>query len=159
MSAGSVWVDCAPDDEDAVFQNAALFELGHFVGEIILGIIPDARIDIVAEQDRSGMTLGIKFEKEENIALFIGPKFRVVNAILEVIRFQQLVKHDRYIVFEIHKQDGSSQRVSNKRTFAGNPNIAEGVQAKLNRVLNIRSERAQLNSLSKVVDYIKAKGV
>lgn len=135
----NIVVEVELDSADGKFDNKEMIPLLYFVGEMIEAVVPiDEKIKLVGSQDRSALTIGVEFgNPEDSCKLFIGPKFRTVNAILELIRFQQFLPNDRYIEFRMKRADGSTQKISNRRVF-GRPRTE--VEKLLDSVSNCRTD-------------------
>ncbi len=133
------------------FPNSELRLAGCYLAALIDGLVEDAYVEIFCRQDRSGLVFHVAFDDPENNKLFVGPNFRTVNAMLELIRFQQFTKHNRYIVFELLQKDGLVQRISNRRVFGGGRlQHAEQVQSTMFKALNATSRNRQLEALKDV---------
>lgn len=142
-------------DETSQWPNAEMADLADYLIKIIQGLLDDDGMKIECSQDRSGLVFRIQFGDVENNRLFVGPQFRLVNAVLEVLRFQQHLKHNRYITIELVQSDGSVQHICNKRIFNKNkPELAESVQAQIQRTLNITSKRGQVRALRALQTFI-----
>ena len=145
----NVTITWFPDDADC-FLNEEMEDVAPFLGRLLNGLVEDDDIQLVCGQDRQGLTFRIKFSNSENNKLFVGPQFRVVNAVLEILRFQQHLKHRRYITFELVQADGSIQKICNRRVFSKSSNGIERVQAMFQKGLNAGSASTRVLILKQV---------
>lgn len=155
------WLRVAREDTEQSardeFENGEMHGVVDYLIGIIAGLVDDDRVTIEYEQDRSALAFKIRFSNPDNNKLFVGPQFRVVNAVLEVIRFQQELKHNRYVIFELEQPDGRVQRICNRRTFSRSKvDLAEQVQASVQKALNASSAKAQIKALHATRDLIDA---
>jgi hypothetical protein len=143
------------DEQDAgAFTNDAVLPLLNLVADVLDAIIvDDPHITLIGSQDRKGIYIEFDFsDKDTSCPLFIGRRFRTVNALLELVRFQQVLPHNRYIEFRMKRPDGTMQRIFNRRVFSREPTEVEKLVDMLNNMKISTNPKQQLEDLNNVLD-------
>lgn len=91
-------------------------DLVRFVESIVYTLIPkaDKQFKVVGNQNRKRLQFDITFESDEYVGLFFGYGMGNLNAVMQLIRSQQLYPHDRYIQITVIRQEGEAQTFLNK---------------------------------------------
>lgn len=147
-------VQIKPDvqGKDVRFANGKMGPMLDMIAGVIGSIILDDHVEIVGSQDRKGIYLDISFgDPEKSCPLFIGRRFRTVNAVLEIIRHQQLLKHNRYIEIRMRKPDGTVQKVYNQRVY-GRETYVQKVADMVSNMKVSMDESQQVQDLDRIVD-------
>lgn len=101
------------------FDDEALVRLTEWFSDVVSGVLneDDKLISIRSEQDRKKIKFDVTFADERMVGLFMGPRKRLVKTLLTMLRFQQILPHNRYIEINVHKEDGSVDRVYDSLVF------------------------------------------
>lgn len=91
-------------------------DLIRFVESVVFILIPkaDKQFKVTGEQNRKRLHLDIQFDTDEYVGLFFGYGMKNLEALLQIIRSQQVYPHDRYIQISVTRSDGESQTFLNK---------------------------------------------
>lgn len=99
------------------FANELLTPMLQYCEYLIKGVVLDDQFTLTGEQNQSRIKIEIDFVDEKNIGILIGPKFRVVNALLTMLRFQQFCPHNRWIELHLIKDGDKPQVVQDRKVF------------------------------------------
>lgn len=117
MAGVKIFEDIEGEEE---WPNEDLVPMLQYCHYLIKGLVLDEPFNVCGTQNKSRIQILIDFDDKSNIGILIGPKFRVVNALLTMLRFQQYHKHNRYLEIALLKEDGEIQVVSDKKVFYSN---------------------------------------
>ena len=91
-------------------------DLVRFVESIVYTLIPkaDKQFTVTGDQNRKRLAFTIKFDNDDYVGLFFGYGMSNLNALLQLVRAQQVFPHDRYIQLSVVRSDGNEQVFLNK---------------------------------------------
>lgn len=143
-------------EEAEEFPNQDLEPVVELFATMVSAVLDDVdHVSIVGSQNRDKIMLKVEFENKENNRLFIGPKFRTVNSILELLRFQQRMPHNRYLEIQLIREDNTKQYITNKRVFGRLPTELERVADFAKSKIYVRGGNAQKSILRTIVEMAK----
>jgi hypothetical protein len=105
-------------DNVGLFPNKDMLDLANFVAILIGTIVTKDTVIVVGSQDVKGIYFEVQFgDPDKSCGILIGRRFRTVNAVLEILRHQQVMPHNRFIELRLLKSDGTLQKIVNRRVY------------------------------------------
>ena len=103
-------------ERDTDFGEGTYQDMLDRVSHIMTDVVPRVPFTVAGDENRSRLQLIFKFERPDNIGLFLGRSCCNLKMLQQYLRSQQIFPHDRYVQIVIDKGNGEEQVFWDRQT-------------------------------------------